>query len=315
MELAADLPASVRLALERRNFPLELFETLLRLPPEVGVLLVGSHAEGIATAVSDLDVLVLLEGDEELPPPGAGASLVPVAASSTVVERYLLLAHDLELDVEVVRDTRIAGVETMTGEFALVAGGEVPATRGLPTLQTLELRVLSRLRTGIPLGGAERVESWRRRLHLDLLPHFVAAVAFVRALSYAEDAYSIDDTGEGDAARLSAAIAARGGAEAVVAAALATHGVVASWDLKAAPRHVARLRREGVELAPVLLELEELLFPAGGELGRRRIDSVYESAVRLFEHLRDKGSMPGVVAYLRTYGRDRWQLDLSFLHA
>ena len=84
------LPESARLALERSGISPAGLIPALGTGPDAAVLLVGSHATGRASADSDLDFLVLLEGEEQYARPRVGDDIRMV---NPLVERHYRCEH------------------------------------------------------------------------------------------------------------------------------------------------------------------------------------------------------------------------------
>ena len=299
------LPETTQALLRERNFPADILDRAVVFPPEAGVLLVGSYAEGLAHPASDLDFLVLLEGDEAMRQEEQHAA---VGHPSTIADEILLLANGVEVNFEAVRWPAITPLAQSAQHLALFSGS-YDGPPSLPMLQVIEMRFLSRLRSGIPLRGLPRIAAWRERLHADLLPHYWATVNWVGAMDYLEDASS---RLERPSDRLAGAIMARIAAEGLILSALAYGGVVLH-DLKNASLHVTRMIARGDRLLPPLLDMEELLFPRPERFGREYFDLVFDQAARLYICYKEDGKMPTIVEFLRHYGQGRWVLDTSFV--
>jgi hypothetical protein len=123
------------------------------------LLLVGSVAEGLASPESDLDLLLVTD-DANV---GSGNACEAILRSMPV---------GFDLNIEVVGHRR---VEALGAEFLRsleIAKSAFPgAPRALPFLGGDELRLLHRLRTGIPLSAPEgAIDALRERHALHALP-------------------------------------------------------------------------------------------------------------------------------------------------
>ena len=161
-------------------------------------LLVGSLAEGLGNATSDVDVLVLVE--EDAGPPGA---LTGAILRSTAGTESLTYRDGVEVNVEVVRWSTVHASTTAFLELAPMFYAE----RGeldIPLIPLHERRLLHRIRTGLPLFGGDRAAAVRSELLLEMLPIYAALEGMIEYDEYMEDALGMlatDPTGAILAAR------------------------------------------------------------------------------------------------------------------
>jgi hypothetical protein len=300
------LPAPVRRLLREQGVSSAALEELLGAPPGAAVLLAGSHAAGSAGPASDLDLMLLLEPGESASPRTAGA----VRHSSTLDDEVLVMAGSLEINLQLVQAATAARLAGLAARLDAVLGRGEEAG-GLPLLQPLELVFMTRLRDGIPLRNARRVNRWRRRFQVGMLPEYMVAAFFTGSLSYLEDALAEP---EGRPPGLPESVAARVAAEGLLLAVLASRGAT-FWSVKPAASRLERLARDPGSPA-ALRESGKLLFPG---LERARGASYAQAVLahleQLYRGLRQEGSMPGVVRFLESYIRGRFALDTSFLEA
>lgn len=305
--LLAALPEPVRARIERAGVPAADLARLLSWPAEDGVLFVGSLADGTGGRESDLDFVVLHDDDRPFPELIADRALAPIEVTrSTLVNRVLAVREGIEFDVWVVHREQVVPLREVL-DASIGPDGELI---GVPGLQYLEAKLLTRLYTGTAVQGAPAVRAWRDRLHVRDLPAIRIAGGVVGALSFLEDSWSIgalDRPGDGD--RVGAMVAARSAAEHLLAAALAARGVL-TWDLRYARAHRDALRSAGPLSAP-LEHLEDLLLPVGDDADAFA-RAVHADLAALVPTLTDDAGRRAL-AYLRTFAPGRFALDLGFL--
>jgi hypothetical protein len=307
VKLSAILPNSLWSQIEERSATAAQDLATVELPPGAGVVLAGSQREDIATPVSDIDLVVLLEGDESL------ALLEPRATvfRGAVVTRYLLLSGGIEVDIESTDERSFAAL--MPALTALHGLGADAANLTFPILQFADVRLVSRLVSGTILAGNTRVSRWRDRVDFEALAAFWTASNFISSVALLEDGLTLEgaDTQTG---RERALLATRSGVDNLLLAALAAVGEVRS-DLKALPRIVGRLSGSSRELPAALLEFMELCFPpeqlATPELYPLR---VLEYASDLFAFIEEQPHLVAAARFIRRFGdRQRWALPFDVL--
>jgi predicted nucleotidyltransferase len=155
------LPESARAALDASDISLTKLIEMLALGCGSALLLVGSHAAGTATSTSDLDFLILFEGDAEYAGPREVGSL---HMSADLVERHLALVGGREVDIEILRGELLLPLTASLGRMHLLSSSPAEAFENFQVLENIELRIIERLRTGIPLSGHEQIGRWRASL-------------------------------------------------------------------------------------------------------------------------------------------------------
>lgn len=292
-------------------------DRLLGWPASDGVLFVGSVANGLATSASDLDFIVLRDATDPINRvAGERGLVVNEVFVSTFIDRILTQLDGVELDIWLVSKAKASSL----AEVLAAAVDNDGSIRSLPGLQYLEAKFLASVYRGTVVQGDETVARWREWLRIEHLPALRTANLMVEALSYLEDAASIGSGRErgGLGSTLGSVIAARSAAERVVHAAFTSAGII-GWDLRYAELHRNELRERGERVPAAVAALEELLFPSLPAVGRAPDGAagytrlVLEHAAELFDELRQRPAMMAVVAFLRAFGRRRWELDTSFL--
>jgi hypothetical protein len=299
------LPESARAVLAAGGIrPDDLIEVLAP-GHDVAILLVGSHASGMAAADSDLDFLVLLEGAEQYAGPTVGNSL---RMTADLVDRQLAQVGPLEVDIEIVRAEQLSARAAGLGGLGRLPERPAAVFDHFPVLHDIEIRALERLRSGIPLHGHGRIARWREQFHTGQLPLYRALTGYLAAMTWLEDAFGLREL---DLSELAPAIAARAGAAELIAAALAYRGRVL-LDLRFGQKFAKEWIGSGDPFPAVLSDFGRALFPRD-PAGEEYIGYVYTSAVDLFQFFRRDGRHPGLADGIRWFGRDRWRLDRTFL--
>ncbi len=126
-----------------------------------GVLVAGSLADRVATDVSDLDLLVLLEHPRSLKRPprelfGAPVAYLPGAAEGDT--QASLFLGGIEIDLQLVFDPVVAA-----GGPAVVRGND----GGVSIESGLGVKFLSKLSSDWVVQGPEIVERWQRHYRID----------------------------------------------------------------------------------------------------------------------------------------------------
>jgi hypothetical protein len=300
------LPETARAALAASEISLTELIRVLALDHGGALLMVGSHATGTAFSTSDLDFLILLDGAAEYAGPQIDGSL---HMSAGLVERHLAMIGNQEVDIEVLQAERLLPLTATLGRLHLLSSRPAEAFDDFQVLERIELRIIERLRTGIPLFGHEQILRWRTNLHTETLPTYYTLVSYLEAMTWLEDAFSLASA---DSSALGFAIAVRSAAEELATSALAYHGRVL-MDLRFAEKFIDEWNSGGYPLPMILDNLRELLFPESSVPADDYIGRVYRAAADLFEFFQRDGKHPGLAEGIRWFGRDRWQLDVAFL--
>jgi predicted nucleotidyltransferase len=300
------LPDDVRDLLTARSALDPALDVLSRVPADAGLLLVGSYAGGVAHSRSDVDFVVLLEDTDEL---DLRHPLRPRERRSTYSRDVLLDVGEIALHLEVVRD---GAREALRGPARDMEASALGRDAAIPLLQLLEVRFLIRLRDGVVLGGASRVEEWRADLRVASLPDVLIAINLEAAGHHLENAYRRVVEEQDD---LTGTILVRLAAEGIVEAALVACGVL-TIDLKQAPRRAAALRADGVALPSVLLDLERVLVPEPARSGRPYLELVHGHLRDLYTFIVDHRDNVATVAPVdRLARRSDARLDWTFAGA
>jgi predicted nucleotidyltransferase len=223
-----------------------------------GVLLVGSLAEGLGTAESDVDLLVLLGSRDDL----VISTQDFVFTQGRIVE-LLRYQEGVELNLEFLFwDDLVALVNPLVDMApALYDPSRVTS---LPLLTYAELRLLHRLRTGWPLSGHTTVARWVDELLVHLLPTYVTLRNYMDFHELLEDASSALDGPPGALTHI-----ARLAVEKALFSVLGRHGLTNPnnrWLI-----HLARRLDQGPSGA-LVARAQELFFPpraldASGSIG------------------------------------------------
>ncbi|TWI30964.1 nucleotidyltransferase domain-containing protein [Paracoccus sulfuroxidans] len=152
----------------------------------VGILLVGSVAEGYATDASDIDFLILSYSNRD--EVDFSTSLSIESGNSLETLTYL---DGVEINTEVVLwDDHVTIAESLAKLSADVALNRHISK--MPMIDNYTLRFLHRLRTGIVVYGEDVIEQFRTDFHIDSLPLYISIKKFVLARESLEDAKSAD---------------------------------------------------------------------------------------------------------------------------
>ena len=161
------------------------------LPPAIqhGLVLCGSLAEGLGTAESDIDLLVLVDNFDALLVDrnqnwtyNRGAEL---DRSSAKVYR-----HGMEFNVEVVALDRLDALSEAVQQLIQFSRTGNAANQ-LPLLEDTDLKLLHQLRAGWGLKNEEMVDGWRKKFGTALLPIYMTINNFVLYREYLEDVVSV----------------------------------------------------------------------------------------------------------------------------
>lgn len=290
--------------LESRGLKLSEFKAFVRkLNAAAGILVVGSVAEHRATPSSDLDLLVLSDS-QRVVAPVAIESEVP--HPTTIGMESLGFLGDLELNVEYVRADQLNELSEMMEPFeASVRGHGV--SQVLPVPDARQLRLMHRLRVGVPVLGWRAVQRWRRQAKLAQLPGLLAVLYFVTALDYLEDATAWASLGDDWTATLMAREAGTAITQALISIGGGTHP-----DFKWAALEAQRLRDSPV--GRLLSEARQIWLPAPttlwGDEYVKRVASLCEETFVLGSSL---AGLRKEFVFIDRYCRGRYRLALSFL--
>jgi hypothetical protein len=304
------LPQAVRDRLSRSGLTKSRLGPLLDWPGD-GLLFAGSFADELSTRDSDLDFVVLrtvrqpvarICRDRGIPQRDTG--------TSPMIDRLLTIQSGVEFDLWLVAEDQVSGLKQAMAA-AVSDDGQLTT---LPTLSPLEAKLLGRLHTGQVLSGQETVARWRRDLRVAQLPDCLTATAIADALSLLEDALNLarEPADGGLGSPLAGLLTARSAAERLLMAALTGAGIVCS-DLRFAAVQRERMLAAGRAVPAALADLEQLAFPprAAHADGQAELDlylgELHRHARILVGEL-DEGPRSSVAAFLRDFGRGRWQL-------
>ena len=158
--------------------PADLLNQLRPLQPSETVLLVGSISDGLANELSDIDLLLIGDGelDHEF-----------IQREVTSDESVVRLPGGQEINFEYWPTSNIEQLrQRMIPNFELMNN---PMPQGSFTrLTDTELRLLHRLRTGVVLTNPEIATYWREQMQLELLPIYLVLQGVAMHFAYREDA-------------------------------------------------------------------------------------------------------------------------------
>lgn len=145
------------------------------------LLLVGSIADGLGNADSDVDLMLIGRRGQS-----GGFS---ISRPQHDIETVLPTA-EAEVSVETFEAEQVSSLEPIMA--AAAAAFENPeGADSVPVLNTQEeIKLLHRLATGIPLVNPGVVEQWRTRLRLDVFPEVFALGASILHFAHREDGLS-----------------------------------------------------------------------------------------------------------------------------
>jgi hypothetical protein len=178
-------------ALAERGLTLsELKKFVPNLAPHEGLCFVGSIAEALGTKESDLDLLLL--SDRET------LSSKLVFESSNWEQHVDHDAAGREINVEL---WKFNDLQAIAEDFAmLMANSELLNGRVKHISNIVDLRMLHRVRCGIPVANEEVVFEWRRRLQSELLPNYLMLLGLFFHDNYREDVLAEAEHGRPDSA-------------------------------------------------------------------------------------------------------------------
>jgi hypothetical protein len=217
------------------------------LHPSETLLLVGSVPEGLSSAASDIDLMII--GDQEID----GKLVLEATDFDESVER---LKNGQKINVEYWRSSELAGLRQRFN--AAVTTMKDPADfKKMQVLDQSQFRLLHRLRNGLVLGNPERAAEWRRDMTLDSLPEYLTLYWVMCHYIFREDV--IAQTQEDHA--LSALWMLRLAIDCIAAALLASieeTNPYPKWRVRLLERNRATLGQAEVDM------LLGYLFPAPG---------------------------------------------------
>jgi hypothetical protein len=229
--------------------PNQIARDLVKTDVQYGLLAVGSIPEGMGTATSDVDFLVLIDHAAGLAQRRSGISM------NHGISREVLLYHNgLEINIDLVsRDMLLPVMESLMTVASIMY--EPDRVSMLPILDSVTVRLLHRLRTGWPLTGGTMITQWRDEYMVEILPMYLAAKYYVYSLEWLERACSQTAGPPGAVAYLS-----RLAVESALLSLLATEGYT-SPTTKALLSWCARAEATTGGIARLVEQCRGLMFP------------------------------------------------------
>jgi hypothetical protein len=228
------------------NLRLEDLVGYIRSPqPTETVLLVGSIVEDLANPLSDIDLLLIGDGD-------LGEGFIQWEIESE--EMVIRLPSGHEMNLEYWHTSALAQLRERLNNNLDLIGSSLPR-RGLSRLSEAELRLLHRLRCGVGLVNQEVTDYWRAQLRVEELPLYLILSALALHFAIREDAIAQVRYG-GDT--LTSLTMLRLAADYMAAAMIASTGETnhsRKWRPRLLMRHRDVLGEERVA------ELQRYLFP------------------------------------------------------
>jgi hypothetical protein len=241
------------------------------------LLAVGSHVAGTADASSDIDFLAVFDQAADIPADVALAGVV--AMHSPAGPNWIgSLPDGREVNVEMVSTERL-------GEFGALLAPSISSTWA-PILQALDIRLLDRIRTGVPVSStdpaadSEYLDQLRARLRVDRLPLLVLVMNYCGAASYLARA----EKNAGDPFTVRFGLDAVAGGMTV--ATLCLFDIV-TYGMKKGPRLLREAEREHPDLPFRIADLEQLWL--GGE-PRTQLAAAGLALGRLRAYVRDRAA-------------------------
>ncbi|MFE4858501.1 hypothetical protein [Streptomyces sp. NPDC056670] len=218
-------------------------------PDGSGVLLAGSTAEGVAMRGSNVNVLVLDAPDDWLPADDGTESVVrPMSLA-----RNYLCSRDPVINMDILRSEPLRSLAELATGMARIQDPLTPDLE-LPVLDALEMRFLSRLRSGRIVSGAPAVEHWRQRTQVRWLPEFHCATTYLTADHFRRKAM----TAHADQLPVDASVLLRLTVEHLLISALAGCGHVLH-EVKNLGRNITSVLASGTRGPRLFEEAESLL--------------------------------------------------------
>jgi hypothetical protein len=249
----------------------------------VGILVTGSIANGVATPVSDMDVVVLVPDAKALKARKREVWGEPV--------NYLPTGSSVETEVS----TFLRGIE-LDVIFLVNPAVDDPAARAAERpsdSEEEEHSIASRLASGWVVHGHEVVERWKEHYGADDIRIKWIAAKFTEGTKLLEDMHAGIGLGRGHVACVGSYVV-----ECLVSALLADHGYYASsanWMLKL-NRMLPAVDPEVREALETGAELAFPALPSGVDAEREYFERVYEYACLVRDVLSREEGMADVFA-------------------
>lgn len=257
--VSASLPAAVRAALDSRRVTANDLVAAVDVDPGDVVLLTGSVARGEARAHSDIDLLVVTGRQRHR------ASTATLVFPSILGESLVADQHGVQLNVE------YAMLEQVQ-QLARVMRPAVDGVARLPNLQTLELRLIQGLHTGVVLQGHAELPALRELLDPERVRAAATALALLGTLTLLQGSTSLSEP--------AATMLRRTAAESLLTAGVCAYAAL-TYDVKHLVRRAAALA-DRTGLPSLFARYEELLF-ADRLPGPQADDLILDLAVELYD--------------------------------
>jgi hypothetical protein len=188
--MSTDVTAAEKFILSRGLEWQQLLKYAQRFGRRDGVLLVGSIAEGLAVADSDIDLLLLGCRDKDVHP------TIDAARYETSIQR----SHSgVGFNVEHWGIDDLTEIEGRLS-VSLDAINNPVNIRRVELFSLPELTMLHRLRTGLPIANPDVVTEWRRCLRTDELSGYMVLSSISDHFAYREDVIGQSRTQRTDSA-------------------------------------------------------------------------------------------------------------------
>jgi hypothetical protein len=240
IDIEGHLPHNVRTALKERGVDFDRLAGLMDIRDGETLLLAGSYATGEANDTSDVDLLVVMDDRAVAAPPAASNH------PSIFGDSFDIDLGTITVNLEYVPASRLADLNL------IVRSARHPVGRHfhLPNLQALEMRLVQRVDTGIPLWGFDTAARLRSEVDAEAVRASAAALNFVMAVSLLEDTRVLPSPAR--------ELMVRASAESLLLAAVNAHGPI-TYDVKHLAQRAGRLA--AMPGAPrVFAERERVLF-------------------------------------------------------
>nr|WP_042187364.1 nucleotidyltransferase domain-containing protein [Kibdelosporangium sp. MJ126-NF4]CEL18027.1 hypothetical protein [Kibdelosporangium sp. MJ126-NF4]CTQ90745.1 hypothetical protein [Kibdelosporangium sp. MJ126-NF4] len=222
IDIAEQLPHRVRTVLHARGVDFDELAALVDVQAGETLLLAGSYASGEANETSDLDLLVITD-DRAVSAPPKAANHPSIFGDSFDIDLGAIIVN-----LEYVTASRLADLNL------IVRSARHPVGRHfhLPNLQALEMRLVQRVDTGIPLWGFDVAAQLRSDVDAEAVRASAAALNFVMAVSLLEDTRVL--------ASPARELMFRAAGESLLLAAVNAHGPI-TYDIKHLAQRAGRL--------------------------------------------------------------------------